>query len=68
MMKITHPDFRDQNEVDAKLWDDLYIMSNYDLNIDSPFPKPIKKSIEAKPTIKDILDPYIIVESISLPC
>ena len=33
MMKITHPDFRDQNEVDAKLCDDLYIMSNYDLNI-----------------------------------
>ena len=50
MMKITHPDLRDQNEVDAKLWDDLYIMSNYDLDIDSPFPKPIKKSIEAKPT------------------
>ena len=50
MMKITHPDFRDQSEVEAKLWDDLYIMSEYDLDIDSPFPKPIKKSIEAKPT------------------
>ena len=48
--KITHPDFRDQSEVEAKLWDDLYIMSEYDLDIDSPFPKPIKKSIEAKPT------------------
>ena len=27
MMKVTHPSFNDQSEVEAKLWDDLHIMS-----------------------------------------
>ncbi|MEC7857894.1 MAG: DUF4290 domain-containing protein, partial [Bacteroidota bacterium] len=31
MMKLTHPSFKDQNEIDAKMWDDLYIMSDYSL-------------------------------------
>ena len=43
MMKITQPSFKDQSEVDAKMWDDLYIMSDYDLDIDSPYPMPKKK-------------------------
>jgi hypothetical protein len=44
MMKVTHPSLGDQSELEAKLWDDLYIMSDYSLDIDSPFPKPEKKS------------------------
>ena len=44
MMKLTHPSFKDQNEIDAKMWDDLYIMSDYSLDIESPYPKPNKKS------------------------
>ena len=44
MMKLTHPSFKDQNEIDAKMWDDLYIMSDYGLDIESPYPKPNKKS------------------------
>ena len=43
MMKITHPSLGDQSELEAKLWDDLYIMSDYSLDIDSPYPKPAKK-------------------------
>ncbi len=49
MMKITHPEMRDQNEVEAKLWDDLYIMAEYDLDIESPFPVPTKKGPDSKP-------------------
>ena len=45
MMKFTHPSFKDQNEVDAKMWDDLYIMSDYTLDIDSPNPIPKKKQM-----------------------
>ncbi len=44
MMKVTHPSLGDQSELEAKLWDDLYIMSDYSLDIESPFPKPEKKS------------------------
>ena len=44
MMKITQPSFMDQSEVEAKMWDDLYIMSDYSLDIDSPYPKPKRKS------------------------
>ena len=44
MMKVTHPSFSDQSEAEAKLWDDLFIMSEYSLDIDSPFPIPTKKS------------------------
>ena len=40
MMKITQPSFKDQSEVEAKMWDDLYIMSDYNIDIDSPYPKP----------------------------
>ena len=43
MMKVTHPSLGDQSELEAKLWDDLYIMSDYSLDIDSPYPKPSKK-------------------------
>ena len=43
MMKITQPSFKDQSEVEAKMWDDLYIMSDYSLDIDSPYPKPKRK-------------------------
>ena len=49
MMKITHPEMRDQNEVEPKLWDDLYIMADYELDIESPFPIPAKKGPDAKP-------------------
>ena len=44
MMKVTQPSFSDQSEVEAKLWDDLFIMSDYSLDIDSPYPIPEKKS------------------------
>ena len=49
MMKVTHPSFNDQSEVEAKLWDDLHIMSEHDIDIDCPYPKPIPKSESEKP-------------------
>ena len=49
MMKLTHPSFKDQSEVEAKMWDDLFIMSDYSLDIDSPYPMPKKKTEADKP-------------------
>ena len=49
MMKLTHPSFKDQSEVDAKMWDDLHIMSDFNLDMDSPYPQPKKKGEADKP-------------------
>lgn len=35
-----NPSLRDVEEFNNKLWDHLHIMSNYQLDVDSPFPKP----------------------------
>ena len=45
LMNMAHPELRNQNEVEHKLWDDLYIMSDFDLDVDSPYPKPKKEEL-----------------------
>jgi len=32
-----------------KLWDQLFVISNFRLDVDSPFPKPLPEEIEARP-------------------
>lgn len=36
-------------EGDQKFWDDMYIMADFDLDIDSPFDKPDRELINKKP-------------------
>src|SRR5699024_33569 len=43
------PHLRDVPDFQQKLWDQLYMMSNYKLEVDAPFPKPTEEEIEAKP-------------------
>lgn len=38
-----------KQETDQKLWDDLYIMSDFTLDIDGPFPMPEKELLGKKP-------------------
>ncbi len=42
---------RDMSPQDAlhKLWDDLYIISKFELEVDSPFPMPTVESVNRKP-------------------
>ncbi|MEQ9298258.1 MAG: DUF4290 domain-containing protein [Cyclobacteriaceae bacterium] len=40
LMKFVNPAMKESPEYAQKLWDDLFIMADYDLDIDSPFPKP----------------------------
>lgn len=49
LMKLINPTARDSQETGQKLWDDLYIISDFDLDIDSPFPKPEKEVLYKKP-------------------
>lgn len=41
IMTQMNPGFKGNEELQQKLWDDLFIMSNYQLDVDSPFPKPL---------------------------
>ena len=40
LMNMAHPELKNQNEIDQKLWDDLHIMSNFELKVNSPYPIP----------------------------
>ena len=40
---------RDVPDFQHKLWDQLFIMSGFNLDVDSPFPKPSKEIFEEKP-------------------
>ena len=40
LMKQVAPTVQDYPEYEQKLWDDIYIMSNFELDVDAPFPNP----------------------------
>lgn len=44
-----NPQIRDVPDFKHKLWDHLFIMSNFTLDVDSPYPKPSEESFREKP-------------------
>jgi hypothetical protein len=51
IMGTMNPHLRDINDFKHKLWDHLHIMANFQLDIDSPYPKPNPETLEEKPKI-----------------
>lgn len=49
VMGNLNPLLRDTAEVNHKLWDHLFIMSDFKLDVDSPYPLPTRESLEVKP-------------------
>lgn len=49
VMGNMNPHLRDVADFTHKLWDHLAIMSNFQLDIDSPYEKPTKQKFEQKP-------------------
>ena len=49
VMGQLNPHLRDVTDFNHKLWDHLFIMSNFQLDVDSPYPKPEPDAFEAKP-------------------
>ncbi len=49
LMRQIHPQMRDGADYSKKLWDDLYIMANFDVDVDSPFPAPPKEILGKRP-------------------
>jgi hypothetical protein len=51
IMTILNPEIRQQSEYKHKLWDHLFVIAGYDLDIDAPFPVPPPLD-QAPPPIK----------------
>ena len=48
-MELLNPGVKAQEDWEHKLWDQLYIIAEFDLDIDSPFPCPVKEEFETRP-------------------
>lgn len=48
-MEILNPQVHMQEDFEHKLWDHLYIIAGYDLDIDSPYPAPVPELLDSKP-------------------
>ncbi len=44
-----NPQLRDEENYKHKLWDHLFILANYDLDVDSPYPFPTMEELAEKP-------------------
>ncbi len=49
IMAQMHPQVKDTIDYKRKLWDHLYLISNYALDVDSPFPPPPPLTLSTKP-------------------
>ncbi|MGF1636341.1 MAG: DUF4290 domain-containing protein [Cyclobacteriaceae bacterium] len=49
LMKQINPAIRETQETNQKLWDDLFIMADFDIDIDSPYPVPEPEILTRKP-------------------
>ena len=49
LMRQINPNTRDSQDYQNKLWDDLYIMSGFNLDVDSPYPMPKIEELGKKP-------------------
>lgn len=50
-MEILNPSIHSQENWERTLWDNLFIMADYDLDIDAPYPVPEKTVIEGRPQV-----------------
>ena len=48
-MELLNPSVKQQEDWEHKLWDHLYIISGFDLDIDAPYPSPLKEDFETSP-------------------
>lgn len=49
LMKQINPAMKESPEYNQKVWDDLYIISRFDLDVDGPYKMPEKESIGKRP-------------------
>ncbi len=59
VMGNLNPLLRDTAEVNHKLWDHLFIMSDFKLDVDSPYALPTREDLEVKPERLEYPQSYI---------
>lgn len=50
VMEILNPAIHQQENWERTLWDNLFVIADYDLDIDAPYPMPQKAVLEAAPS------------------
>ncbi len=51
LMGFLNPHLRDVADFKHKLWDHLFIISNFKIDVDCPYPRPVEGSTRTKPEI-----------------
>jgi hypothetical protein len=51
LMGNLNPQLRDMDDYKHKLWDHLFVISNFQLDVDSPYPIPTREMVFAKPKV-----------------
>lgn len=49
LMKLLNPGIKEYPEYNQKLWDEIFIMSEFELDVDSPYPIPEREILDKKP-------------------
>jgi hypothetical protein len=49
LIKQLNPSVKEQPEDPQRMWDDLYIMANFDLDVNAPYPIPPEDTLSKKP-------------------
>ena len=49
VMELLNPQVRQLDNYDHKLWDHLYMIAGYDLDVDSPYPCPVEEEFLTRP-------------------
>lgn len=55
LMRQVTPSFKETQETTQKLWDDLFIMADFELDVESPYPVPEPEVLTKKPKRLDYL-------------
>ena len=56
VMEILNPSVHLQDDYEHKLWDHLFIISGFDLDVDAPYPMPAPESLNERPEIVPIMN------------
>lgn len=49
VMETLNPQVHQQENFEQKLWDHLYMIAGFDLDVDSPYPCPVPQDFETRP-------------------
>ncbi|MBP5210550.1 MAG: DUF4290 domain-containing protein [Bacteroidales bacterium] len=54
VMSTLNPHLKDYPDIKHKLWDHVFAIADYDIDIDSPYPMPAKEDISSKPEMIEV--------------